>query len=1045
MGTILVPLDVNAQQSGAFAGGNHIENEKRLSLARSFVSRLKAGLGRASEGDDSSSLLNEGNILDDGEILLLQPILKKNFHIDGMILGLVHNKLILLSLRDITDVLQMAISLDIEKKTANGWYVREDKKFDLNINNKTMRSDMGEFKLSDNVIVKDNDIWIPADELGLWMGFKFNPVIDSQELKITSSEMLPIQERYNRRNFEFVKRKTRLPSLPRGGEGYKAIGIPSIDVATSSSYRKNNGDLKGVAKHSADIKTSGDFAYGTLTTRSRVNNDDQLSSVRVTYKQESSEGDLLGALKARKFEVGDIITSRVPMGGQVKQEMGVRITNTDNMRAFKTPTTGISGTAFPGWDVELYRDNQVVGFREVGEDGFYNFEDIDLYLVDNNFKLIFYGPQGEVREENVFVPVNQSLARGRGAYDVSISLDKKNAYNANPSPIENPDEGSINISAYYEKPIMDGTTISAGLWSSENDEKRNSAVNVGFSTIVAQTLVNGGFAVDDDGDLSGELSLRRDLGEHELRNSLKWLGDNFDTQSGGEQQTSGSLQNNFNVSGPLPFGNINQNTYSAGVAYSLDSDGEYDVTTNAGMSSSIKNILFNERLYYKTGSNMEEDTLHSFTNVTGAYGRNRFRLSADYAFLPDSELVNVLATYRRDITNDVNIELGVSKRPQQSLMEYSAKMDWQAGFMRISPSIRYNSEQAFFAGLNTRFGLLRDPSHGRINMYDRTITSAGAVSAFVFLDKNGDGIFNGDDEPLKGIVVKAPQNGGREITDENGIALFNKMSNLRLTDIFLDKETLQDPTWVSSFEGVSILPREGYVAEVTFPVHISGEIDGSVYARSAPSDEGGGAFPLRNVAIKIYNDKGEVEQTAKTDSSGFYYFPQIPPGRYFLIIDSKSAANGSFIRPEPQKIEIGYDGTVIYNNNLYVDRGEGDIPSAFLSDLEDYKSRHPHIDFSDKNNDLVLNLGEFNSRLLMSVVWYKLRSRYHEILKDGELFVPPAQSYANINTGKHTLRFGLKGGKLDDAYARCRALIARGRYCKVEIYPSYMKQANAAN
>ncbi len=1029
---ILLPFHVNAQQSTLGDGD-------RLSLARSFVAKLKAGLERT-DAHIYRDKIDVENILYDGEILLLQPVLAKRFMIDGVILGLVKNNKILLSLRDFSEVLQIPISIDIENKTAKGWYVREKKGFDLDLNSKVMRSDNGEFNVSDNVVIKDNDIWVPSDELGQWIDFELNIVTAVQELRIISPMPLPIQERYSRRNTKYTKRGENFSSLPRSkNDGYKLIGAPSIDVSTSSAYRKNGGDgVKGVDTHNVNIRTAGDVGYGTLTTRSRLNNTNQLTSVRVSYSQDSQEPELLGALKARKFEVGDVITARVPLGGQVVQEMGVRVTNTDPVRTFNTPTTGVSGTAFPNWDVELYRGNQAIGFREIGEDGFYSFDDVDLYLANNNFKLVFYGPQGEVREEEIFIPVaSSSIAEGNSIYDVSISMDGESFYQKKINNYENPDKGSLNISAQYENQIIDGTTLSAGLWSSQKDEIRNTALNAGISTIIAQTLVNAGVAVDDEGELSSEVSMRRDFGKHEFNNSLSWQGAGFDSQSGGDGDAQGYFRNRLNVAGPLPLGKVTNPRYNLGASYFLNDDGNYSIDTVAGINASIKRVSLNEQLKYRTGNSLDEDSLSSFTSISGNIGRNRLRLSADYSIMPDSELRSVLASYRRDLTKKVKVELGVSKRPQQSLTEYSAKLDWQAGFARISPSIRYNSDRDFYATLNTRFGILKDPSRDRINSYDVNLTNSGAVSAFVFLDKDGDGTFNGDDEPLEGIVVKAPQNGGRLSTDENGVALFNRMTKLRLTDILLDTETLQDPVWVSSFGGVAVLPRAGYVAEVSFPIHMSGEIDGSVYA---------GNNALRSVRLKLYNDKGSVEQSVKTDATGFYYFSQVPPGRYFLIIDENSAERGKFIRPKPQQIEIGYDGTVIYGNNLYVDMGEGDVPAAFMSDLEDYKSRHPHIDFSDKNNDLVLNLGEFNSRLLMSVVWYKIRSRYSQILAGGELFVPPSDSYANVKTGKHALRVGLGSDEtLDGAYNRCRALMARDQYCRVEIYPSYMKHASVVD
>ncbi len=1059
--SFLTPVMVLAQQveQGNFqedslskdsSYAHHLDKQKRLSLAKLFVSKIKPALDRADNYLLSSAPIKQKNILPEGENLLLQPVLANNFRVDGVILSVVHNNKILLSLRDFADVLQIPIEIDLTKKIAKGWYIRENKKFFMDLAANVVSTDIGDFEIPDNIIVEDNDIFVPIDDLGNWLDFELRPVISVQELKIASSIMLPIQERYNRRQERSKSKKIPEPSLPRSDDDYyRDIGVPSIDVSTNSTYRKyNDSDRKAIDTHNVNIRTTGDFAKGTLTTQSQFNDVDRLKTVRVNYSRESLEGDLLGKLKARKFEVGDVTTANVPLGGGVSQELGLRITNTDSLRTFSTANTSISGNAIPGWDVELYRDSQFIAFKEIGDDGFYQFDNVVLFQSDNNFRLVFYGPQGEVREENVFIPVDQSLlSRGEGIYDVSVSLDGKITYNKNARRSKDEDTGSLNIAALYERPISGGITALAGVRSNQVEGVRNTVGNVGLSGTFKQTLLNAGVAVDDEGEVSGELIARRDFGKHKLSNSLSWIGANFDNSNGSAGDKS-VLSNHFNANGPLPFKFPQKPRYNFSSNYSLDSDGAYSLTSVAGINGSISRIAFNETLTHITKSSSDEDELSALTNLTGTYGRNRLRLTADYGIKPNSELKNILANYSRDITKKLDIEIGATRRPLTNYTQYSAKLDWQAGFMRISPSIRYDSDKELFAGLNTRFGILKDPSSGNLKMYDSSVSNAGAISAFVYLDKNGDGKFNGDDEPLKDIVVKSPQNGGRKVTDENGLAIFIGIGKLRLTDVYIDPDSLQDPTWVSGFEGVSVLPRAGFVAKVDFPVHISGELDGSIYARAVNLPTSFGVqerqakpVPLRNVRVNLYNDKGELENSVLTDATGFYYIPRIPPGRYLLIIDGDSALKGNFIRPEPQQIEITYDGSVIYGNDIYVDTGDGDIPSEFLSDLDDYKSRHPHIDFSNDNNDIVLNLGEFNSRLLMSVVWYKLRSRYNSILKGGNLFVPPAQSYADVKTGKHVLRVGLKGDDLGDAYARCRALMARDQYCKVEIFPSYIKHA----
>src|SRR5690606_9891307 len=138
---------------------------------------------------------------------------------------------------------------------------------------------------------------------------------------------------------------------------------------------------------------------GTLKTQSLLDNEEKLTNVRATYKQESLEPELLGPLAARKYELGDVNSVNFPLSQFNSFGTGARVTNVHPLRSYLRPETEITGDAFPGWDVELYRNNALVSFQRVGDDGIYRFENVELFLNDNNFRVVMYGPQGERREE----------------------------------------------------------------------------------------------------------------------------------------------------------------------------------------------------------------------------------------------------------------------------------------------------------------------------------------------------------------------------------------------------------------------------------------------------------------------------------------------------------------------------------------------------------------------------------------------------------------------------------------------------------------------
>lgn len=1016
-----------------------IDHEQKLALARAFVAKMKQGNNSADRFMDATGF-GDVNQYNDGETFLLQPLLNQKYRLDSYILTLIKSNKPLISMRDFVQAMEMAITIDVAGKKASGWYIKEDLKFSFDAADNKVISHDGEFELSDQVLYEDDDIWVPAPELMQWFGLEQRIDLSTLELRVSSKIPFPIEARLSRRNNNFVNKGFEEPSLPYYKNEYKQSDIPVVDVSTNSSFRRENRDGLTSRNHTANIDTVGDFARGTLKTQTQMNNRDGIASITANYKQESIDASLLGPLHARRLEVGDVITTDVPLASNVQRELGFRVTNTDSRLNFSRATTVISGSAIPGWDVELYRDTQKLGFTEVDETGFYKFEDVNLYQDDNNFRVVFYGPQGEVREENVYVPFDRNLlARKGGVYDVSVSFDGKNTYNKNLDRIDNPDEGTLRLSALYEKPIVAGLSGSVGLSTFETDENRDAIVNAGLYSTLGQTLLNLDVSTDDEGEMASDLVLRRNLAEHEFRNTLKWRGAGFDgvRQSDNPLDLKTTYQNEFNVSGPFPIIEDINPHYSLGSTYGWDNNGEDFLTSSVGLNAGWRNISFNGDVLHQTASTMDQDRIDSRMDILTAIGNNRFRFGMNYNIKPNAEFQSLIADYHRRVTEKVDAGFSVEKKPLQELTEYQASLDWQAGFIRISPRIVYDTNQSFFAGLNTRFGLVRDPHTKKYKMYDTSLSSYGMMSAFVYLDKNGDGKFSEGDEPIRDAVVMAPQSGRRVKTDENGIALFNNMTSLRLTDVFIDSESFADPLWVVGYRGASVLPREGYVAELDFPVHMAGELDGNIYA----AGEGGLQLPLRNMMINLYNDKGEIEQSAFSESDGFYYFGRIPPGRYLLMVDEQSAKNSNIIRPEPQRIEIGYDGTVIYSNDILVEKGDKDIPVSIIANMQNYKDEYKDIDFDNGAYQTVLNLGEYNSQVMMSLTWFKLQSRYGSIIRGAKIFELPSNTSLDQKSGKYILRVGIPGEGIDKSYKRCRALIARGLACRVEILPDDMKQA----
>ncbi len=1013
---------------------------ERRSLAQSFLNKMKSGFTRADRYLHQRTIQlrsRQENILIEGEELLLEVRLDNTLTLDDVIIGKVQNQEILLSFRDFVRVLNLPIQID-GNLNAQGWYIRENKIFELNAVDQSVVSAEGQFSFPENMYLDGQDMFFPVQTYTGWFGLEFDMDIPDQSFQVASDPPFPQLEELKRANRKSPSLKRKEAELPIGSREAALIDFPLIDVNTNSTFRRDGqSNLPSRTQHSANVRTSGDFLHGTLLTQTLLTDENQLDNIRATYKQESLEPDLLGPLKARKYELGDVVQTTLPIENSRRQELGVRVTNENPLRVFNKPVTSISGNVPAGWDVELYRGEQFVDIIQVGDDGFYSFDDVLLFDDENVFLLRFYGPQGEQREEYVSIPVDRTLAEGETTYDVSLTFDRRQTFRK--EKINDVDRGTPTVRAFVQKPLSTGTFASLGVMSHQEDENRDNVAYAGLSSLLGEALVDASLGVDDEADIAAELDARINVGEHDFIARNEWRSDGFDTFSNGED-TNGFFSTQLNANGPLGLKLGRRPTYTGSASYTKASGGFESFTGRGGIGSTFGRIGVSESLSYTTNNTGADDRINWSNTINGRFGKNYIRFISDYEVQPDAGLDSLTATVRRRVLENSTFDLDLRHQADVDLTEVSSRLNWQAGFARISPSITYNSDNDLFAGLATSFGIARDPINGNIYSFDRNVTSNGAMSVQVFLDQNGDGVFNEEEEPLEGVLVRGLQNGGQVKTDNKGVAFFNNLAELKRTDVIIEEDSLKDPFWISGFEGVSVLPREGYVAELSYPIHISGEIDGTVYSRNSNLAE---PRPLKGIPVHLYGADGELEQTAITDFGGFYIFSRIPPGRYLLVIDRETAENNNIVRPLPQQIEIGYDGTIIYGNDVYAEEGEGDIPSEIMPDLTDYRELHPHIDFATDEYNIVLNLGEYNSRLLMSTQWYRLHTRYRPIIAGGDLLVQPQDSYADPVTGKHTLRIGYRNASLEEAYSKCRALMSRDIECLVEVYAgAYNKLAS---
>lgn len=1025
------------------AGAESVSPEKRaamLDLAREFVQKIDKGFNAADKYWLSLTGENPArqNYLDqyqDGEILLLQIKLPQNMTLNSTVMAEKQGRDLYISLSDFVSAARFPIGVRPQDGIAEGWFIRENRSFKLDNNNHSVIAAGKSYTIeTGSVKIKDNDIWVRGRDLSLWLGFEMQINTNSQSMVVTPDTKWPLQEKFEReKRKDTVAYSRGAATKPRLDDPYEMAAVPNVDVFLNHRWRKNetqNG-ARTQSNSSYTVRSSGDVAGHTGTAIISGNDENILSSVRFKLQKESEDADLLGPLEASEYEIGDVTTTNIPLVGGAKSELGARVTNRNPYFSQNTQTT-FSGYAVPGWDIELYRGQQFVAATTVGEDGYYQFDEVMLFAGENKFRVVQYGLQGEIEEQEFSQYVDASLHGNKsGVYDVSLTAKNTQTYLKDKRPDE--DRGSPHLSALYETQATQDVILHGGVKLREEDGEQKAYAQAGTVANFKGVLVNADMAVDNDGAYTGSFSARKKIDDHNFGASARYTGKDYNVDNATGRDSILDLTGVVNGYLPILSSlNLKSSRYNLDAGYRKDGDRK-TYTAGAGASARYENLNFNTSLDYRVEDDVA-DTERELRGRVGVRGRafdTTWRATALADIRPDYEPREYNLQLTRKISDDLRGDVKVEYDAREHLTETELGMTWSGDHVLVSPTLTYDTDRNVKAYINARFGLAYDPVAKNFEMYGQQLTGRGGISALVFLDRDGDNVFSEGDEWIEDARVESVQSSRFGLTDENGKAFIPDLPTNRITDVVLNESSLPDPFWTAAMDGVSVRPRAGHTSRLEFPVHISGEIDGTV-AMQKPS---GGTTPLKNMRLYLYDETGKLHDTAYSAFDGFYLFTRVPPGDYLLMVDADDAKNREFNAPPPQKVTIGYEGTIAAGHDLVGSRDETGI--AFdMASAEDFGADLARIDPKMLDGKrIILNLGDYNSQLLMALTWYNMRNRYGAILGDAKLLVPPSESLPSLASNKHIMRVTTDIMNVSDARLICRSLVARGFRCGVELLP----------
>ncbi len=808
---------------------------------------------------------------DDLRILAMQV---EQYKLDDILPTYQRKDYLLVPLGFLSEILDLAIEVDTGSGIAKGFVFNESNTFYLDTSrNEAIIKGVNTAYDKALVYILDDDIYIDARLLSRWFGINIDVDLFSSTVKIRSENDFPFIVRLEREE-KIAKTRAQLnadiPYYPYHYEPYDMWNIPFIDQTFEASSRhsdtESSNNIRSTTYMTTDLLGMESSLYLFAT------NDDELDDFRFTLGKKDPEGRLLKFANATEYAMGHITEPRlrnITIPGD--QEPGVLISNFPLNQQAEYDRHRFRGALLPGWEVELYHNDRLIGYQSTPVEGQYDFADIPLLFGHNYFRLVFYGPQGQVREQEQSFELGQSLTKKGEHYYRALASDNEN--------------GGGRAIAQYDVGLSDQISASfigasIPLDASIFEVEQHNYVQAGLRGFWKSFFITLDFIDDTTGGDAINIDMQTGVGSTVFKFNHTVLNHFFSEEY---RLTSEEFKNDtqFRIDTAIPPSFLPRIPFSLELNLSdFISGNDRNELINL-LSLQTHGFSISNQLTYVQNT-ISQNLFNGVLGLSSYVDRYGIRGTLNYEFQPRNEITSIDMTVRPPLYKEYQFTYGLNHSLRTDITEISASASKAIGNYNLSLGARYNTDDVI--GLDARFsiGLGREPRQKTWQTSSLAIAGRGSVSTRVFLDNNQDGLFNEDDEVIEGVGFTI--NGGyqKARTDEDGIAFLTGISEHQPVNIAIATATLIDPLWTPAIDGMRIVPRPGQAMQLDFPIFTSGEIDGTVYL--VKNDK---TVPAGRVKIEAVNANGQVIRTTTTEYDGFYVLTNVPLGDYTVRVAPK--------------------------------------------------------------------------------------------------------------------------------------------------------------
>ena len=804
-------------------------------------------------------------------------------------------------LGDFLTALDVPMRIDLGAKKASGWAFKESNRITIDYAGLKASYGTKSEAIAPGTIRETPEGWcVQTSALTRWFGIGVAPVTSGSVLVLQSEAKLPVELAMERqqRAARIHHASFDLSGLPQVKIPYRMWRTPALDFVVSGGVTYRAQDGARVDRQSS-VYAAGEVAHLSYDAQVTTTSTGKPNLLRVRAFRSDPDGHLLGPLKATHVGFGDVEGFDSRLTATVAAGRGAVLTNRPLTARTAFDRTRIEGDLPTGWEAEIYRNGELLGFAKSDSSQRYVFDDVQLLYGENTIRVVLYGPQGQVREREQLLNVGQDeVPKGKTWYWVGANQPGRDLVR-----LEKPPDQAALPSAQASVSLEHGldTRTSVGVLARAMliDDQRLTFVEGTVRRSVGGAILEVSAARESQGGTSAHAQL---LGKFGLVyvNVEALIANDFHLR-GGEAQTL--REGRIALDAPVKVGKLLLPIHAD--AHLADrADGTRVLEAATRLSANIDRFNLGTDVRYRkdfvTAGPAPPGELTMALLGSGRIGHVRIRGQSEFDVTPSTRFrsAELSAYWSASEHSDWEGALTYDRIEHHARARVTHILRLDSLALAISGEAASNGDLA--VGFNLNFSL--DALHG-ITLSRRPLAEGGMVHATVYRDLNDNGARDPGEPLEKGALITTGTRQAERKTDASGSVTVGGLTAYVPVPVGVDVTSLEDPMLVPKKALQVVVPRPGIPADVQIGLVGGGDIEGALMKS--------GEIGFEGIDLELVDSGGKVVGTARTDFDGFFLFDRVAYGHYTLRVSAASAAAANIPTDLGLRVEVTPNRSVV--------------------------------------------------------------------------------------------------------------------------------------